>query len=174
LLAENVELTEGIFRMLIRKRGPAHTRVVVHGELPPDLKARTTHLLPIEGVLLLQSIPLLAHATAEQLWNLSAMFKPVSFKSGEEVLSPGGEASMLIVLSGSLHSQPDTGEPQTADSGDLVGMYETLSGTPFAATVTASADGLALKCGRADILDALADNTDLLQGIFSGLLHARE
>ena len=66
-----------------------------------------------------------------------------------------------------------SGGPQTADSGDLVGMYETLSGTPLDATVTALGDGMALKCVRADIFDLLADNTDLLQGIFSGLLRAK-
>jgi CRP-like cAMP-binding protein len=168
-----VELAEGIFRMLIEKRGPANTRTVVHGELPAELRGRTATLLPIDRVLLLQASPLLAQATAAQLWTLSTMFRPMTFKSGEEVFARGSEPAMVVVLSGSLRVESATGQPQTADAGDLIGMYDTLAGTPLAASVTALGDGMALKCIRADIFDLLADNTDLLQGIFSGLLHAK-
>jgi ATP:ADP antiporter, AAA family len=173
LLAENVELAEGIFRMLIHQRGPDDTGTVVHGELPAELRGRAANLLPIERVLLLQASPLLAQATAAQLWHLSTMFRPMSFKSGEEVFARGSEPSMLIVLSGSLRVEPSAGQPQTADAGDLIGLYETLTGAPLDATVTALGDGAALRCTRADIFDLLADNTDLLQGIFSGLLRAK-
>jgi len=173
LLAENVELAEGIFRMLIHRRGPAETRAVVHGELPAELRGRAADLLPIERVLLLQSSPLLARATAAQLWNLSTKFRPVTFKAGEEVLVRGSEAALLIVLAGSLEGAPAPGDTQTATAGDVVGMYETLGGAPMSITMTATTDGTAIKCLRADIFDLLADNTDLLQGIFSGLLRAK-
>jgi len=124
-------------------------------------------------VLLLQSSPLLARATAAQLWNLSTKFRPVTFKAGEEVLVRGSEAALLIVLAGSLEGAPAPGDTQTATAGDVVGMYETLGGAPMSITMTATTDGTAIKCLRADIFDLLADNTDLLQGIFSGLLRAK-
>jgi CRP-like cAMP-binding protein len=173
LLAENVELAEGIFKLLISRRGAARTRAVVHGELPPDLAAKGAGLLPIDRVLLLQSIPLLERATATELWRLSTLFKPIAFRAGEAVFARGHEAAVVIVLSGSLKVEPHGAEAQTADAGDLVGMFESLSGSPFTGPVTAVEAGAALKCTRADIFDLLADNIDLLQGLSSGLLRAK-
>jgi ATP/ADP translocase/CRP-like cAMP-binding protein len=173
LLAENVELAAGIFRLLISRRGAARTRPVVHGELPPDLQRKGATLAPIDRVLLLQSSPLLAQATAAQLWRCSTLFTAVSFRQGEELFSRGHEAALFVVLTGSLSVEPASGEPQTAKSGDMLGVYETLGGAQFGSTVTATEAGAGLKCARADLFDLIADNIDLLQGISSGLLHAR-
>ena len=58
-------------------------------------------LRAIDRVLLLQASPLLTHATAAQLWRLSAIARPVTIASGKEAMPRGSEASILIVLSGS-------------------------------------------------------------------------
>ena len=173
LLAENVELAEGIFKLLITRRGAARTKAVIHGELAPELAAKGAGILPIDRVLLLQSNPLLERATAAQLWRLSMLFRPIAFRAGEELFARGHEAALVFVLSGSLKVEPQNEQAQTADAGDLIGMYESLSGAAFSGPVTAVEAGAGLKCARADVFDLLADNIDLLQGISSGLLRAR-
>jgi ATP/ADP translocase/CRP-like cAMP-binding protein/HEAT repeat protein len=168
LLSENVELAEGIFRMLIATHhlGAGHTRIP--GNLPPDLKA-VAQLRPIDRVLVLQSSPLLARATAAQLWRLSSMARESTVAPGAEALPRGSEASILIVLSGTLNVDGAAG-PETADTGDVIGLYETLAGSGLGATVTAMTESRLLRIDRGGLFELLADHTDLLQGVFSMLL----
>jgi hypothetical protein len=63
--------------------------------------------------------------------------------------------------------------PDTAESGDAVGIYETLGGVSFPVRTEVTQEGQALRFMRSDLFDLLADHIDLLQGIFSGLLRAQ-
>jgi ATP:ADP antiporter, AAA family len=168
LLSENVELAEGIFRMLIatRKLGAGHT--LIHGSLPPDMK-NAAHFRPIDRALLLQSSPLLAHATAAQIWRLSAIAREISIAPGVDAIARGGDAAILIVLSGSLTVEGDA-QSATAAAGDVIGLYETLAGSRFDIVVKGHADARVLRIDRIALFELLADNTDLLQGVFSILL----
>jgi AAA family ATP:ADP antiporter len=170
LLSENVELAEGIFRMLIATHQLASGHALIRGNLPLDMKD-AAHLRAIDRVLLLQSSPLLAHATAPQLWRLSAIAREMTVAAGAEALPKGSEAAILIVLAGSL--KVDGGESGgTATAGDVIGMYETLSGSSLGASVTAITEARLLRIDRGGLFELLADHTDLLQGIFSLLLSA--
>jgi CRP-like cAMP-binding protein len=172
LLSENVELAEGIFRMMIESRNLAAGSTLVRGTLPPDVKAGAEEeLRPIDRVLLLQSSPLLAHATAAQLWRLSAIARPVRAAAGKELIQRGAEACILIVLSGLVRVESADGT-ETADTGDVIGMYKTLAGGQIDATVTAETTAHLLRLDRAALFELLADHTDLLQGVFSILLRA--
>ncbi|HEX6213694.1 MAG TPA: cyclic nucleotide-binding domain-containing protein, partial [Vicinamibacterales bacterium] len=145
---------------------------LIRGTLPPDVKAGAEEVLrPIDRVLLLQSSPLLAHATAAQLWRLSAIARPISAAAGKELIQRGGAASILIVLSGLVKVDSAAGV-ETADTGDVIGMYETLAGGKIDATVTAETAAHLLRVDREALFELLADHTDLLQGVFSILLRA--
>ena len=178
LLSENVELAEGIFRMMIESHGLSSGQTLLHGTLAPELRDKGQEdLRPIDRVLLLQSSPLLAHATAAQLWRLSAIARPVTIASGKEAIAKGSEASILIVLSGSLQVATGAGLVGTATAGDLIGMYETLAGLKLDATVTAHSTTHGLRLDRDALFELLADHTDLLQSVFSTILrgeHDRE
>jgi CRP-like cAMP-binding protein len=170
LLSENVELAEGIFRMLVstRQLGTGHT--LIPGDLPAEMKA-TANLRPLDRAFLLQSSPLLAHATATQLWRLSAIAREFRAAAGTQVIAKGTDATILVALSGLLAVEGET-QTGTADAGDVIGMYETLAGLPLDATVTAKTDSVLLRIDRGALFDVLADHTDLLQGIFSRLLRS--
>ena len=170
LLSENVELAEGIFRMLVATHNLGAGHTLIPGNLPADLKA-VAHLRAIDRVLLLQSSPLLARATAAQLWRLSSIARESTVAPGAEALPKGSEASFLIVLSGTLKIE-GPGESHTADTGDVIGMYETLAGSALGATVTAITESRLLRIDRGGLFELLADHTDLLQGIFSMLLRS--
>ena len=173
LLSENVELAEGMFRMLIESHDLATGYSVIRGNLSPEL-TRKTHeeLRPIDRVLLLQASPLLAHATAPQLWRLSAIAREVKLAAGADALQKGGEPAILVVLSGALKVETADAPVDTAGPGDVIGMYETLAGARFTATVTATAASQLLRIDRGALFELLADHTDLLQGIFSILLRS--
>ncbi len=172
LLSENVELAEGLFRMMIESRGLHTGRPLIHGSLPPDLKDRShAALQPIDRVLLLQSSPLLSHATAAQLWRMAAIARPITIAGGKTVLERGGEAAILIVLAGSLNVE-SADFAGTATSGDVIGMYETLAGVKLDATITAHGESHLLRLDRHALFELLADHTDLLQGVFSILLRS--
>ena len=178
LLSENVELAEGIFRMLIATHNLGAGHTLIPGNLPSFAQSASAgkprdgeaaELRPIDRVLLLQSSPLLARATAAQLWRLSSIARESTVAAGAEALPKGSEASILIVLSGTLKVEGAAG-PQVADTGDVIGLYETLAGSGMGATVTAISESRLLRIDRGGLFELLADHTDLLQGIFSMLL----
>lgn len=168
LLSENVELAEGIFRMLIATRGFGEGHTLIHGTLPPDLKD-SAQLGGVDRALLLQSSPLLAHATAAQIWRLSAIAREKTIAAGADAIARGGDPAIIVVLSGAL-SVEGSGQSGTATAGDIVGLYETLAGSRFDAAVTAKTEAKILRIDRAGLFELLADHTDLLQGVFSILL----
>ena len=170
LLSENVELAEGIFRMLIASRSLATGQTLIHGTLPADLKD-AANLKAIDRALLLESSPLLARATATQIWRLSSIAREITIAQGAEAFAKGSEAAILIVLSGSLRVEGD-GQADTAAAGDVIGMYETLAGSPITAKVTATTESNVLQINRGGVFELLADHTDLLQGAFSTLLRS--
>jgi CRP-like cAMP-binding protein len=175
LLSENVEIAQGIFRWLIDRRGaPPEWHTVMHGRIARSIERKVddTGLQTVDRILLLQSSPLLARATAAQLVGLAGIARPVTLKVGENPIS-GAEPGILLVLSGALRVQRDEEAAETASSGDAVGIYETLGGVPFPVRVEVSQEGQGLRFMRSDLFDQLADNIDLLQGIFSGLLRAQ-
>ncbi len=99
------------------------------------------------NLLLLQSSPLLAHATAAQLWRLSAIAHERTIAANAEALAKGGEAAILVVLSGALRVE-EKDQQGTATAGDVIGMYETLAGTQLDAAVTAIKDTRVLRIDR--------------------------
>jgi CRP-like cAMP-binding protein len=175
LLSENVEIAQGIFRLLFETRGPKEWRTVVHGKLPPEVerKVAADGLQPIDRVLLLQSSPLLARATAPELLRLAAIARPTPLKRGTDPFGGTPEPSLLVVLKGTIAVDRDDGVSDVAESGDAVGIYETLGGEPINAKAQVTEEGSALRWRRSDLFDLLADHVELLQGIYSGLLHGR-
>jgi CRP-like cAMP-binding protein len=170
LLSENVEIAQGIFRMLIDTTAAAQWRLVLPGKLTRALERKVdTGLQPMDRVLLLQSSPLLARASATQLLALAQIARPVTLAPGSDPVS-GVEPSILVVLSGGIRLEREGQAAETAGPGDTVGIYETLGGVPPTARAEVLQAGHGLRFIRSELFDLLADNVDLLQGIFSGLL----
>jgi hypothetical protein len=172
LLSENVEIAQGIFRLMVERRGGTGWRTVLHGTIPPSLTAKMHDgaLQPLDIILLLQSSPLLNRATAAQLVGLAGIARAVPLTPGIDPLA-GPERSMLVVLSGAARVVREDAPIETASPGDLVGIYETLGGVSFNVKAEVTTAGHALRFMRPDVLDVLADDIGLLRGIFSALLH---
>jgi ATP/ADP translocase/HEAT repeat protein/CRP-like cAMP-binding protein len=175
LLAENVELAEGMMRWLIESRAEVLSEVVLPGELSPEVQRKAAAgLQAVDRVLLLQGSPLLKAANGTQLLRLAARAHTVTLKSGVDPLANLIEPSLLVLLTGTITVTRADGTPQTADSGDTIGIYQALSGKPVGATLAPDGEGTALRFSRTDLFDVLADETALIQSVFAGLLKAAE
>ena len=173
LLSENVELAAGLFRMLLTRQGVTRGDTVVRGHIEPRLQQRVVGgAQAVDRVLLLQSVPLLAKATTTQLRLLAGVARHVTLKVGDNPFGRSGDAAIILILSGSLSLDRPGGAADTAGPGDTLGLYETLSGEHVATKIAVVDEARALRLDRADVFDVLADQVDLLQGMFSILLHA--
>ncbi len=185
LLSENVDIAQGIFRLLIETGGASFEttasapgervawQTVLHGRVAPDLESRMSGgIQPVDLVLLLQTSPLLARAAPAQLVALAEVARPIVLKSGVNPLA-GLEPAILVVLNGKVRVEREGAAPEIADAGDVVGMAETLGGYARSVRAEVVAEGHGVLFLRSDLFDVLADNIELLQGIFSGLLRAR-
>jgi CRP-like cAMP-binding protein len=173
LVSENVEIAQGIFRQLLETRCALAWRTVVHGDLTPELERRVSDgLQALDGLILLQSSPLLQRATSSELVRLAAVARVVPLTAGATLFKAGDGAAIYAVLTGRVTLSSDDGQTDVADGGDVVGMYEALSGRFMASQGTVAVDGSALRIDRGELFELMADHIPLLQGIFSGLLHA--
>ena len=107
LLSENVELAEGIFRMLIADARLAPGQTLMHGSLSPPDARRTTP--PACNDCGRRSPAAAAVEPAARARHRRAIVAAVGDRpakrpsaAGAEALAKGGEAAILIVLSGSL------------------------------------------------------------------------
>jgi CRP-like cAMP-binding protein len=172
LVSENVEIAQGIFRMLLETRSAASWRTVAHGELAPELARRVSAgVQAVDGLLLLQASPLLRRATTSELVRLAGIARVVSLTPGDSLFKAGDSAPIHAIVAGKVDIAGE-GPADTASAGDVVGMYEALSGRYVASEGRVAQAGMALRIDRAELFELLADNIPLLQGIFSGLLHA--
>jgi CRP-like cAMP-binding protein len=190
LLSENVEIAQGIFRLLIETGGASFETAgaapgervewqgVLHAPEPTApgasalLQRLASEMRPVDVVLLLETSPFLARATSSQLVAMAGIAQPVALKQGADPLA-GLEPSILAVLSGRVRVEREGAASDIANGGDLVGLAETLGGLPSSLRAEVIQEGRGLRFPRSDLFDVLADHIDLLQGIFSGLLRAR-
>jgi CRP-like cAMP-binding protein len=171
LLAENVQLAQGIFRWLTDTRTGLVDQILVRGDLTAEARRKiAAGLQAVDRVLLLQESPLVKGASGAQLLRLAAIARPVTFKKGQSPMSGSVDQAMLVVLSGLVTVSEPEGPPLHTDVGDVIGIYQAFGGKPLAATLVAESDGTALRFLRRDLFDVLADDTALLQTIFSNLL----
>ena len=171
LLSDNIDLAHGLFKMLLDARSEAGWRRVTPGRLPAEIHERAAGgLQPIERVLLLQSSPLLRRATGEQLLRMAAIAQQAALAPGAVLFGETDNPAIYALLSGEVTVESPGEAPLTAGAGDTIGIYETLAGVPAGAKVTVTKPGVALRIDRRELFDLLADNLDLLQGLFSGLL----
>jgi len=173
LVSENVEIAQGIFRMLLETRCAPAWRTVVHGTLSDELTRRVADgVQTLDGLLLLQASPLLHRATTSDLVRLAGIARIVPLAAGDTLFKAGDGAAIHAVVTGSVTIAGEGGDGDRAESGDVVGMYEALGGRYMTSAGTVTMAGEALRIDRADLFELVADNIPLLQGIFSGVLHA--
>ena len=177
LLSDNIELAQGLFRMLLSapsgKGRPSIRERAVHPEERSLNTVGTEGLKPIEKVLLLQELPVFSRTTADELFALTAIAQELPLVKDERVFGEGDQPAIHIILSGELSVEPPEGDGAfVVKAGDALGLDETLAGTPFGWRGNVVKEGLALRIERDRLFEVLADQADLLQGLFSSLFQS--
>lgn len=172
LLAANIELAQGLFRMLLEPSGNI-ARAASSGRNPSfRYEPRPTPLKTVEKVMYLQTVPILSHATAEEFYAVAAIARETALLESETLFSAGAPASIFLVLAGAIELSSD-GRSERVETGVCIGVRETLAGTSFLESARVVASGKALQIEREPLFDLLADRMDLLQGVFSAVFHQK-
>ena len=89
LLSENVEIAQGIFRLMFERRSRAGSPAVLQGNIPSSLKRKIDQgqFQTVDTVLLPQSSPLLERATGAQLVGLAEIARPMQLTPGVDPLA---------------------------------------------------------------------------------------
>lgn len=177
LIADNIELAEGLFRMLLDDPAEDHPLSFLKGAVRTVARKPNADgsdaMKPIDKALLLQELPLFSRATAEELLHLAGIAREIELIEGKALFGEGDPPSIWIVLDGEISMEgSETGEPTVASAGDVMGIDETLTGRPPGRQGQARQNGAALRIERGPLFDLLSNRVDFLQGIFGALFQS--
>jgi CRP-like cAMP-binding protein len=171
LLGANIELAQGLFRMLLTP-SESDDRTSSEGRSASfRYEHRQSPLSTVEKVLCLQTVPILSHATADELYEVAAIAREIPLTVTQNLFTPGVPASIVLLLSGAIELESSAGSKASVGAGSSIGVRETLAGASFAETARVVESGKALQIDREPLFDLLADRMDLLQGVFSAVFH---
>ena len=109
----------------------------------------------------------------DDLLALANAAQTVTLAEGATLCGEGSPPALVIVVAGEVVVDRRDGTQVTAHSGDAIGLHESLAGrTVRAARVVRR--GTALRLGRDDLYDLLADRPQLLQQLFTALFGVRD
>ena len=166
MLSDNTLTAQGLFNMLLGPSAGPDVSAAPHavsGGGPGGLD-------PIEKAARLRQSPLFGRATVEQLKDLVAMTRDIALRSGTVIFEPGSPAAIYHVLTGELRIENHDAPPILSGSGSTIGVAGSLARRPMNCRVSVVADGRALTIDPEDLFDVLSNHSDLLQGVFSGVL----
>ncbi len=122
----------------------------------------------LEQIRLLEGIPLFAKATPDQLLRLAPIAREEPLAQGAVLFEESDPAALHVLEDGEVSLEAEAGPPVLARAGDTLGVRETLAGAR-GGPARVTAPGRALRIEGDALLELLAEDTDLLQGLFSAL-----
>jgi AAA family ATP:ADP antiporter len=161
LLAEDGGLLRALFRGALADAG-GEARVLrcrLPSGRPAEAASRT-----LEQVRLLEGSPLFAKATPDQFLRLAEIARETPLAEGAVLFEEADPAALHVVEDGEVALAD--GSPALAGAGDTLGALETLTGAP-PGPARVTAPGRALRIEAEALFELLADDADLLRGIFS-------
>jgi ATP/ADP translocase len=169
LLSEDVELSQALFRAVLAD-GTAEDggRVLNPRRRLESPRPAGPALRTLERVRLLEASPVFAKATAEQLLRLAQIAREEPLAAGSQLFEEADPSALFVLDRGEVSLDSEDGEALLAGAGDTLGVQETLAGTRGGrARVTAS--GSVLRIEGEALHELLAEDTDLLQGLFGAI-----
>jgi ATP:ADP antiporter, AAA family len=145
---------------LAEKRMPAERRRELwHEPLPAaELASR------------LRELPLFASVTVDELFRMAAAAKQVRHDPGAVLLQEGAVPTTIhFLLDGRVIGSSRDGAPRTVAAPMALGFAESLSGTPMPESMRTEGIAVTLAMTAEELQTLLADNTDLVSGLFTTL-----
>ena len=128
-------------------------------------------LTVIEKVIFLQNVNVFEQVPTEQLAYLAAIADEVEFRAGEDIYRENDHSDALyLVLEGKVRLHREDAEITVAGPKEAFGTWALFDNEPRVATATSAEDTRALKIGREDFTDLLADHVQITQGVLKTLV----
>jgi len=173
LLSANIDLAQGLFRILLDHDGseePAAPPSRVRMTEQPAAPSSDATLKTVDKALVLQSVPVFARTTGEELYALASITQHKSHDTDAVLFSQGHAASIWLLLDGAIELSTSSGESLVAlDAGECLGVSETLAGSEWSWNARAAEPGRALVIEHDALFELLSDRLDLLQTIFGAV-----
>jgi HEAT repeat protein len=169
LLGEEIALARAIFRALLEDTGSSGW---VLGPRRPVEAPGDTHAQTLEAVHVLESSPLFARATPDQVLRLAGIAREVSLAPGSTLFDEADPAAVYVVASGAATVEAEGVPVLRAGPGSTLGFRAALGGVG-AGKARGEAAGVALRLDGEALVEILAGDPALLQGVFGALLGTR-
>jgi AAA family ATP:ADP antiporter len=140
--------------------------------MPPERRRELWHE-PLPAAVLaarLRELPLFASTSVDELFRIAAATRQVRHHGGQVLLLEGESPSVIhFLLDGRVVASSRQGPPRTIESPAALGFTEALSGTLLPETVRAEGLAVSLAMTVEELRTLLAENTDLVSGLFTTL-----
>jgi len=137
-------------------------------------KRRALWLEPLPSVEIatrLRSIPIFASVATDELFRIARTGRQVRLDRGHTLYEAGSLPSHVhLLLDGQVHGTTPGGGARDISHPAPLGLEDALEQRPHPETVRATETSVALQLTVAEAFDLLADNTDLVQGLFRWML----
>jgi ATP:ADP antiporter, AAA family len=137
-------------------------------------KRRALWLEPLPSVEIatrLRAIPIFASVATDELFRIARTGRQVRLDRGHTLYEAGSLPSHVhLLLDGQVRATTSGGEDRDIRHPAPLGLEEALEQRPHPDTVRAIDTSVALQLTVEEALDLLADNTDLVQGLFRWIL----
>jgi ATP/ADP translocase/CRP-like cAMP-binding protein len=167
MLTDNIAAAQGLFRMLLGSPSAMDSDAGPGAGRADVAMAGTPHLDPIEKATRLRQIVLFSRATIDELKEISAAASEGALDRGQVLWDDGIEPAIYHVLCGEVTLEGPGDTRIVAGPGATIGWAEALTGTSPGRRAVVTQPGRALRLGRDELFEVLADHGDLLQGVFS-------
>jgi len=145
---------------LAEQRMPAERRRELWNEPLPAAELATR----------LRELPLFATVTIAELYRIASAAKQVRHDPGTVLLTEGAIPETLhFLLDGRVIATGRESGPQAIQAPAPLGFTEALSGMPMTSTIRTDGLVVTLAMSRSELRTLLADNTDLVNGLFATL-----
>jgi ATP/ADP translocase/HEAT repeat protein/CRP-like cAMP-binding protein len=123
----------------------------------------------------LRDLPLFASVSVDELFRVAATAKQLRHESGTVLLQEGAVPTTThFLLDGRVIGSGRDGTPRSIQAPSALGFSEALSGTPMSETIRTEGLVVTLAMTVEELRTLLADNTDLVSGLFSTLSDSME
>jgi ATP:ADP antiporter, AAA family len=118
----------------------------------------------------LRQLPLFATVSIDELYRIASAAKQVRHDPGTVLLTEGAVPETIhFLLDGPVIATSRDAAPQAMRAPAALGFTEALSGMPMANTIRTEGLAVTLAVSRGELRTLLADNTDLVSGLFATL-----
>ena len=118
----------------------------------------------------LRALPLFASISVDELYRIAGAARQVGHDAGATLMQEGAVPDMIhVLIDGRLIATGRGADPQTFDPPAAPGFTEALQGLPMRHAVRAAERSVTLAIATEQLRTLLAENTDLVRGLFTTL-----